>query len=180
MHARTRIVIIVLTLAVVGGCASMPTTQDDRTIIEREARGTVERFRAVDPTLEEFFETCAGYAVFSRVAKGGIGVGGAHGTGVVFEKGVPIGYCEMTQGTIGFQIGGQAYAEIIFFERASALDKFRSGTFEFAGRASAVAAQSGAGADAPYANGVAVFTLSTGGLMAEASIGGQQFDYEPR
>src|SRR5205823_5108824 len=107
--------------------------------------------------------------------KGGIGIGGAHGTGVLFERGRPTGKVTLSQVTVGAQLGGQSYSQIIFFETAQDLSRFKSGNFAFAAQASAVALKSGASANAKYSNGVAIFTATKGGLMAEAAVGGQKF-----
>jgi lipid-binding SYLF domain-containing protein len=113
------------------------------------------------------------------VGKGAIGVGGAAGNGIVYEKGKMIGKAKMKQVSVGFQFGGQAYREVIFFENQGALDRFKQDKFEFAGQASAVAVNKGASVNVKYKNGVMVFTQEKGGLMYEASVGGQKFDYEP-
>ncbi|NNE36073.1 MAG: hypothetical protein HKN13_12600 [Rhodothermales bacterium] len=163
------------------GCSSAPkSTADGRSRIT-DAELTIDRFKQADPTMSDsFFKSAKGWAVFPDVGKGGIGVGGAYGKGVLFEDGSVVGYCDLAQGTIGFQLGGQVYSEIVFFEHKHALDEFKSGTFEFAAQASAVAAAADASINADYEHGVAVFTLSGKGLMYEASIGGQKFDYSPK
>jgi lipid-binding SYLF domain-containing protein len=120
-----------------------------------------------------------GWAVFPNVGKGGLIVGGAHGTGLVYEKTNLIGKVTMTQGSIGAQIGGQTFAEIICFETAKALDDFKASKMEMSAEVSAVAAAEGVGRAAKYTQGVAVFTMPKKGLMAQASIGGQKFKYEP-
>jgi lipid-binding SYLF domain-containing protein len=145
----------------------------------------------------KLFGKSYGYAVFPTIAKGGIGIGAAHGTGRVYEKGAYVGDTSMTQVSIGLQLGGQAYSQIIFFENKAAFDKFTSGNFEFGAQASAVAITAGASAQAGtggtsagasgnqshadtaggYQDGMAVFTVAKGGLMYEASIGGQKFSY---
>ncbi len=130
--------------------------------------------------MQQLFDSASGYAVFPTVGKGAIGVGGAYGRGQLFEDGQVGGFCDLTQGTIGFQLGGQAYSELIFFETATALTRFRRGNFAFAAQASAVAATAGASADADYESGVIVFTMAKGGLMFEASVGGQKFNFESR
>jgi lipid-binding SYLF domain-containing protein len=147
---------------------------------EKKAREAIAEFRKADPDLESFFSKAHGYAVFPTVAKGGLGLGGAYGNGVVFEKGRVIGKTSLTQVTIGFQMGGQAYREIIFFENKAALDDFKQGNFELGAQASAVAATKGASADVDYSGGVAVFTMAKGGLMYEASVGGQKFSFEAK
>jgi hypothetical protein len=142
----------------------------------RQARGELER---ADPGLARFFEGAAGYAVFPSVGKGGAGLGGAHGTGVLYEKGVARGETTLTQVTVGLQLGGQVYTEVVFFETEKALAHFKKGEFAMAAQVSAVAAAAGASANAKYVDGVSVFTLAKGGLMAEASVGGQKFSYHP-
>ena len=140
---------------------------------------TIESFKDKNQKFESYFNKAYGYAVFPTIGKGAIGIGGAHGKGLVYEQGVIVGGTKMTQITIGFQWGGQAYSEVIFFENKKALQAFKYGDIEFSGQASAVALTAGASADVAYKNGVAVFTLAKGGLMYEASIGGQKFKYFP-
>ncbi len=144
-----------------------------------EAKNTIAVFKKADPGIAKFLNGSAGYAVFPTIGKGAIGIGGAGGSGVLFEGGKAIGKTSMAQVTIGFQLGGQSYSEIVFFETAAALDDFKKGEFALAAQVSAVAAAAGASANANYANGVAVFTVAKGGLMYEASVGGQKFNYEP-
>lgn len=133
-----------------------------------------------DPTLTLWFESAYAYAVFPKIGKGGFILGGAHGKGLVIQGDRTIGKTSMTQVTIGAQVGGQAYAQYIMFKDQTALDHFTRGNFEFAAQVSAVAVTLGASVDADYDSGVAIFTLAEGGLMAEASVGGQQFKYTPR
>ena len=147
----------------------------------------------------DFFKGAYGYALFPTIGKGGVGIGGAHGKGRVYAGGKTTGDTSMTQVTIGLQLGGQAYSEIIFFEDKRAFDEFTTGKFEFGAQATAVALTAGASAgtsttgssvgasggqhDASavgkYYKGMAVFTIAKGGLMYEASIGGQKFSYKP-
>ena len=145
----------------------------------KEAKNAVTTLKKADPGLKKFFDKSAGYAVFPSVGKGGLVVGGAGGSGYVFEHGKAVGRTTLSQVTVGAQVGGQAYYEIIFFETADALAAFKKGEWTMAAQVSAVALASGASADAAYKEGVAVFTLSKGGAMAEASVGGQKFSYEP-
>ena len=145
----------------------------------KEARDTVAVFKKADPGLSRFFEKSVGYAVFPTVGKGAVGIGGATGSGVVFEKGKAIGKTSLTQVTVGAQLGAQTYREIIFFETAAAFTDFKKGTLALAAQASAVAVTKGGSANAKYQNGVAVFTTSEEGLMFEASVGGQKFGFEP-
>jgi lipid-binding SYLF domain-containing protein len=160
---------------------------------------TINIFKKADES-RSFFKTAYGYAVFPTIGKGGVGIGGAYGDGQVYEKGKYVGDTTMTQLTVGFQLGGQAYSQIIFFENQRALKDFTSGNFEFGAEASAVAITAAAGAkvsttgssagasiskhDAKvvgaYNRGMATFTVAKGGLMYEATIGGQKFSYKPR
>jgi lipid-binding SYLF domain-containing protein len=140
----------------------------------------VATFKKADPSMQEFFDKSVGYAVFPGITKGAVGVGAAHGEGEVLEHGAVIGTTGMTQVTVGAQLGGQQYAEIIFFETKDALDSFKGGHYEMSAQASAVAAAEGKSANAKYRQGVAVFTVAKGGLMYEASIGGQKFSFHPK
>jgi len=144
----------------------------------KHARQAIGELEKADPGLTKLFEGAAGYAVFATVGKGAVGVGGARGTGVLYEKGLAIGETTLTQLTVGLQLGGQAYTEVIFFETEKSLASFKKGEFAMAAQVSAVAAAAGASANAKYVDGVSVFTLAKGGLMAEASVGGQKFSYQ--
>lgn len=143
----------------------------------KKAQETVQIFKKKDPGLNRFFDKAYGYAVFPTIIKGAVGFGGAYGKGEVFQGGVSIGSASLSQGTIGFQLGGQSYSEIIFFEDKVAFDRFKTNRLEFAAQASAIAVQAGASAKAAYSRSVAVFTLAKKGLMYEASIGGQAFRF---
>lgn len=162
------------------GCTTAPKSEEGRADIRAEAAGALTKAQGNDPTLSPILEAARGYAVFPTVGKGAIGVGGAYGKGVLYEGGAFTGYCDLSQASIGFQLGGQSYTEIIAFETAEALARFKSGNFAFDAQATAVALKSGAGANAKYSNGVAVFTMDEAGLMFEASIGGQKFSYQAK
>jgi lipid-binding SYLF domain-containing protein len=147
--------------------------------------------------LKPFFEKSYGVVIFPNVGKGGLGIGGAHGSGWGFRQGKLDGTSKLTQVTIGFQAGGQAFSQIIFFEDESTFNHFTSGNFELGAQASAVALTAGANASAStgsgatagantaqaksdYTDGMAIFTMAKGGLMYEASVGGQKFNYRSR
>jgi lipid-binding SYLF domain-containing protein len=147
--------------------------------LEKESQQALANFLKADPSLQTLVSSSAGYAIFPGVGKGGLVVGGAHGKGVVYDKGKAIGTATLTQASIGAQAGGQSFAEIILFETSHALEDFKSGKFEMGADVSAVAAAEGAAKSANYKNGVAVFTLPKKGLMVQASVGGQKFKYEP-
>ena len=130
-----------------------------------------------DAGITKWFEAAYAYAIFPTVGKGGFVIGGAYGKGIVIRGDKTVGRTSLTQGTIGLQIGGQVYAEYIFFKDKTAFDHFRRGNFEMGAQVSAVAITAGASADANYDGGVAIFTIADGGLMFEASVGGQKFKY---
>lgn len=132
------------------------------------------------PKLQTFKDKAYGYVVFPRVTKAGIGIGGAAGTGIVFKNHVDVGSSKLKQASVGLQLGGEQYSEAIFFENKKAYDNFINGKLKFDAQASAVAITAGASIDAAYHDGVAVFTRTKGGLMYQASIGGQHFKYEPK
>ncbi len=147
---------------------------------EEHARQTVRLFQKADPGLQVFFDEAYGYAVFPDVYKGGIILlGGARGSGYVYEQGRLIGRSSITQINVGPQIGGQSFAEIIFFRTQADLEDFKKGNYELNAHASAIVATSGAATNSDYSDGVAVFALPKSGLMAEASIGGQKFSFKP-
>ena len=145
----------------------------------QEAQETIAAFKKKDPDIKTFFNSAYGYAVFPSVGKGGWVIGGAYGTGKVFRQGQVIGSASIVQGTIGFQLGGQVYSEIVFFKDKQAFDRFKSGRLEFDAQVSAVAVTLGAAAKAAYEQGIAVFVMTKGGLMYEASVGGQSFTFTP-
>ena len=179
-----RTIVWVCALASVGvlllsGCSTAPKSVAGRENLDTEVQAAIQTARNTDPGLQKFFDTSAGYAVFPSVGKGAIGVGGAYGRGELFQGGQKVGYCTLTQASIGLALGGQEYTEIIFFETPEAVNKFKAGDLTFAAQASAVALKSGASANAKYSDNVLVFTLGQAGLMVEASIGGQKFNYQP-
>jgi len=147
-------------------------------IIE-DAKEAKEDFLEGDWQMKKHFADAYGYVIYPNVGKGGIGIGGAAGNGVVWEQGNMIGMAKLSQVSIGFQWGGQAYREIIFFENKAAIDRFKENNVELSAQASAIAVTAGASADAKYEDGVMVYTMQKGGLMYEASVGGQKFKFNP-
>ncbi|HEV2229421.1 MAG TPA: YSC84-related protein [Steroidobacteraceae bacterium] len=162
-----------------------------------EYSDTAELFRNAGESAA-FFHNCYGYAVFPTVGKGGLVVGGAYGTGHVFAQGKYTGEASVTQLSVGFQAGGQAYSMIVFFENRTAYDEFTSGSFEFGADVGAVAITAAAGATAGttgasasasatenaaktagrYYKGMAVFTIVKGGAMYQATVAGQKFRFK--
>lgn len=148
--------------------------------LEEGANKALEQMIEQTPKLETFKSEAFGYAVFPKVTKAGIGIGGAMGNGVVYKNNKVVGTSKLKQASVGLQLGGQQYSEVIFFENKTAYDHFTNGNLKFSAQASAVAVTEGASIDVAYKNGVAVFTRAKGGLMYEASIGGQHFKYEAK
>lgn len=167
-------------LFVISGCATAPATDTGKASLEDQAAMALSKAKTNDPTFTKILDTAYGYAVFPTVGKGGLGVGGAYGKGVLFERGTAVGYCDLSQASFGLQAGGQSYTEMIAFETKGSAEKFKNGNFTFDAQATAVALKSGAGANAKYRDGVAVFTMDEAGLMAEAAIGGQKFSYQAK
>jgi lipid-binding SYLF domain-containing protein len=164
-----------------------------------ECQEATANFKSLSSNVGSMIASSYGYAVFATIGKGGIGIGGAGGSGCVYAGGVQTGTSGMGQITIGFQLGGQAYSQIILFESKADFDKFTTGEFEFSAQATAVALTAAAqaetgtkgsaasagtsdekssGKSGSYTNGMAIFTVAKGGLMYEASIGGQKFSYD--
>jgi len=146
---------------------------------DADARAVIAKFKEKNPGLGKFFDHAQGYAVFPTVGKGGIGIGGARGKGFVYEHRKLIGRSTLTQVTIGLQLGGQAYSEIVFLEDKKAMESFKHGRLKLDGQASAIAITARAALDLAYRNGVAIVTMAKGGLMYEASVGGQKFSFRP-
>jgi lipid-binding SYLF domain-containing protein len=149
--------------------------KDDK--IVADAKVAKADFIKADELMQNLFDNSYGYVIFPNVGKGAVGVGGAAGNGAVFQKGTLIGMASMHQVSVGFQWGGQAYREVIFFEHEADLTRFKENKIEFAGEASAVAVTKGAAANIKYRDGVMIFSQTKAGLMYEASVGGQKFKF---
>ncbi len=148
--------------------------------VSAKSAEAIKEFKTTNDKISKHFNSAYGYAVFPSIGKGGLGVGGATGNGTIYRGGAIVGDCKMTQVTIGFQAGGQAYSEIIFFQDKAAFDRFTGDKFEFSAQATAVAVTAGASFDVDYRDGILIFTHAKGGLMYEASVGGQKFKTEMR
>lgn len=168
-------VIVALTMA----CGATPKTSSERADLERKADQTLSMMMGRDPGLSSLLSRSAGYVVFPDVGKGGFIAGAAHGRGILYERGIRTGYVELSQGSIGAQIGAQTFAELIVLERAYDVQRLKRGEFSIGGNASAVALTAGAAAGTQFVSGVAVFVVPHGGVMAELSLNGQQLNYAP-
>ena len=174
------IIVLALVIGLMAGCSTGSVTKEEGDTLFKQAQVSRQEWNKVDPQFEAFAKKGYGWAFFPEITKGGFVVGGAHGRGVVYEKGQHIGYADLTQMSLGFQAGFQDYSQLIVFENQTAMDKFKRNEIDFGANASAVVADKGAAMGAQFVDGVAVFVRPTGGAMAEASVGGQQIAYLPK
>lgn len=179
MSPRRALSLPLLALLAFAGCATAPETASGRADLKTAAADALKQLKAQDPTLAGFLSGSAGYVVFPRIGKGGFIFGGGFGRGVVYEAGAPIGYGDITQATVGLQIGAQAFTEVLAFEAPRDVQRFKSNRLSLTANVSAVLLRTGAAAATRYTDGVAVFVRPVAGAMAEASVGGQQFTFEP-
>lgn len=170
--------IVAFLVLALGGCSRWDPEQAQKEDVLVKA--TIAKFIKANAAIQTYFDNAYGYVVFPTVGKGGYIIGGGHGKGWVYAQNALVGYARITQITVGAQIGGQSYSEIIFFKDAPALALFKTGNLTFAAQATAVIVTEGTSIDHSYNEGVAVFTLPKAGAMAEASIGGQKFNYYPK
>ena len=173
-------------LLLLSGCSTVPKdggAGDGKAVLSARVNEAIADFKARDPGIQSFFDRSYGYAVLPKVTKGGFWVGGAWGRGEVYEQGTMIGYCSMSQATLGFTFGGEYFREIIFFRDQSDLQRFTSqamsGKYTFAAQVTGVALTAGAAAKTDYKDGMAVFVIAQKGLMVDASLGGQKLSYVP-
>ncbi len=165
-------------LALTSTLALSAWEKDESVELDVKAQEALTEFKAVDPEVESFISQSVGYVVIPTVGKAGFGIGGARGKGVLYENGAVTAVVTLTQLSIGFQWGGQAYSEFLFFQDTPSLSNFKRGNYELGAQVSAVAITAGVSADAAFVNGMAIFTHAKGGLMYEASVGGQKFKLE--
>jgi lipid-binding SYLF domain-containing protein len=177
-----KIIIVGLSLALSlgAGAAFADWDADEGAEYHEKAQVALNAFKEKDPQIQGFMDESIGYIVIPSVGKAALGIGGARGKGVLYEGGVVTAVITLTQLSFGFQGGGQAYSEFIFFEDAATLENFKRGNFELNAQASAVAITAGASADAEFNGGMAIFTQAKGGLMYEAAVGGQKFKVEAK
>jgi lipid-binding SYLF domain-containing protein len=174
---KTIRVVELITILTLAGAVAVAAAESER--LDTDVQDAMHRFQQSNPRIQRLFNEAYGYAVFPAVDKGAVGIGGAEGRGQVFENGALVGKAKLTQASIGAQLGGQSYSEVIFFESSKALDEFKDGKTAISAALSATVAADGAGAEAKYQHGVIVYTMERSGLMFEASIGGQHFKFMP-
>lgn len=164
----------------VAGCASAPETRPSQQLLVNQAEVVLTSMRAENPDLDQLIQQSAGYIVFPRVGKGGLLVGGAAGTGVLYERGEPAGFVELNQASIGAQLGGQTFSEVVVFENPADVQKVKGGEFSLGATASAVVLRAGAARSLGFQDGMAVIIKPRGGLMLDLSVAGQQLNFKER
>ena len=147
--------------------------------LQTDSEQAMEALQKADSSLKKLVDDSVGYVIFPGIGKGGFIIGGERGKGLVYQKGKVIGEAKVTEINIGAQVGGGSYTELIVFETPEALRDFKASNWEMSAKVSAVAAAEGAAKNAKFQQGVAVFTLSKGGLMVQATVGGQKFKFKP-
>jgi lipid-binding SYLF domain-containing protein len=178
MKKNLRQITLAALLALAAGCVGDARAADKKAELTSDVNEAKAELLKKDDGLKAIFEKASGYVIFPSVAKGGLGVGAATGKGQLLEKGQAKGEARLSQVSVGLQAGGQAYVEVILFEDQTSLDNFKKGNFEFSAQVSAVAVTAGVSKNAKYEKGIMVLTMAKGGLMYEASVGGQKFKYE--
>lgn len=158
------------------GCGPSKNSSDKLISDSMDAKATIINKH---PKIAELFSTSQGYAIFPNVGKGAYIIGGASGNGTVYENGRMVGYADLKQVDIGFQLGGKALIEVLFFQTQTALEEFKRGSFQLSGNISAVILEEGASKEVEFNNGIAVVTMPKAGAMAGISVGGQRFEFFP-
>ncbi len=164
-------------LATAPASAKRQKKTDDE--LHQQVQEIKKEWQKQDESFNATLNKAYGYAIFPEVGKGGFVVGASHGEAEVYEKGKLIGRAKMTQTTVGAQVGGQTFAEVILFENKDALERFKQGRFEGSAAASAIGGKKGAASASKYKDGTAIMVLPLKGAMAEAAGGGQKFEFEP-
>ena len=177
-HSQLKKTVLLLLVFVAVGSLNAQTKKKVEEL-KVESKTAKAEFLEADWQMEKHFSEAYGYAIFPNVGKGGFVVGGASGYGIVYQSGAEIGVAKLSQVTVGLQAGGQAYKEVIFFKNKKSMDKFKGNNFEVAAQVSAIAATKGGSTDAQYVEGVMIYTIQKGGLMYEASVGGQKLKFNP-
>lgn len=163
---------------IASACSTAPKTTSERASLMRQADSTLEVMRAESTAFGDLLDRSHGYAVFPSIGKGGAFVGGAYGRGIVYEQGQPVGYVELNQASLGLQLGGQTFSEVILFETPAALEQLKGGSWSLGAGASAIVLTTGAGGRLDFRGGVAVVVKPKGGLMFDVSVSGQKLNFE--
>ena len=183
MHPTARLLAVSILLGcpahTLGGCDSTPATRESSEAKIEQAQATLETMMKKDPSIRSAVADAYGHVVFSTVGSGALIIGGEGGGGVVFEGGTPWGTATLAKGSIGLQVGGESYSELIILLTRESFDRFTTGEFTFTAEVSATAVKANAAAEAPVIDGAKVLTMAKGGLIASAAVGGQDFSCTP-
>ena len=169
----------IATMMFILGCNSAPKSAAEKDQLRTDAQSTINKMESQDPSIRDLLNRAYGYVVFPSVGQGGLIVGGAFGRGIAYQGGKVIGMAELSQGSIGAQLGGSTFSEVIAFETVAAMDKFKTGKFEMGADAQAVLVKAGASGATSFRNGVAVLQMPVGGAFAGVALTGQKLKYIP-
>ena len=172
---------VIVTMVVTACGSAAPKSQSDPYALQDKSAAALQSMMTKDPSLRQVLDGAAGYVVLPEIGKAGLVVGGAHGRGVLYERGGRfVGFVELSQASVGAQAGAQSYTELIVFQMPSDVQKVKGGDYSLGANASAIVLSAGAGAGAQFNDGVAVFVEPQGGAMAELSLSGQRLKYAPK
>jgi lipid-binding SYLF domain-containing protein len=164
--------------AIMAGCATAPSTRAERQSLRQDAEATLGAMVARDPALRDVTRTAQAYAVFPSIGKGGALVGGAYGRGILYEGGVATGYVSLQQASIGAQLGGQSFSELLILRNSGDIDALKSGDYTVGANMGVVVLTTAAEAHATFDPNASVFVMPRGGLMVDVSISGQKINYQ--
>lgn len=169
---------IALLAALFAGCATAPATRAEKESLQTSARATLDEMIARNPAIQDTIRNAPGYAVFPSIGKGGVLVGGAHGQGILYEHGVPTGYVSVEQASIGAQLGGQTFSQLLVLRTPQQVVDVKAGRFTAGADLGVVVLSQSAGAQTNFNPNASVFVLPRGGLMVDVSINGQRIKYQ--
>lgn len=178
--AKIGLMCFLIFMLMTSGCEVEPQKPEEKIILKSDVDEAIALMKAKDKSIQKFFDSSYGYAVLPKVFKAALLAGGAYGKGEVYEQGTMVGYCDTTQISGGASVGGEFFREIIFFRDKKDLDKFKTNEYTFAAQVTGVALVWGAAAKADYRDGMAVFIMTDAGVMVDASLGGQKFNFSPK
>jgi len=171
-------VLAVAALAMAGGCeTNSPNSPAANTNLNGRTQTALQQMTAQDPHLQDMLNNSVGYVIFSDMGSAAVGIGGASGEGVLYQNGQQVGTVKVGQVSVGPQVGGESYSELIVFQNENSLNRLKNNSLEFGAEANATIIKAGADASTQFSNGMAIFVLPKGGLMAGANINGQKFTY---
>lgn len=175
---RTIALLTALFGALFTGCATAPATRGERESLQASARATLDEMIARNPGIQDTIRNVPGYAVFPSIGKGGVLVGGAHGQGILYEHGVPTGYVSVQQASIGAQLGGQTFAQLLVLRTPEQVANLKAGRFTAGADLGVVVLSQSASTQTNFNPNASVFVIPRGGLMVDISVNGQRIKYQ--